>query len=53
MYVPGKEHQVSDALSRWAYPAGLEADVSFHGALDADAYAQKCDAMENVYDNFP
>ena len=23
VYVPGKDHHVSDALSRWAYPAGL------------------------------
>ena len=53
MYVPGKDHQVSDALSRWAYPAGLEADVSFHGAQNAADYAAACDHTEDVYDDFP
>ena len=42
-YVPGKDHQVSDALSRWAYPAGLEADVEFHGDMIGDSYAHTCD----------
>ena len=51
-YVPGKEHQFSDALSRWAYPAGLDADVSFHGALESAAYAEACDAAEAEYDSF-
>ena len=48
-----KDHQVSDALSRWAYPAGLDQDVSFHGGLDGDLHAQECDVAENAYDDFP
>ena len=39
VYVPGKDHQVSDALSRWAYPAGSEpADASFHGTAISAAF---------------
>ena len=53
VYVPGKEHHVSDALSRWAYPAGLEADISFHGAAHSANYAAKCDEAEALYDDFP
>ena len=54
VYVPGKDHQVSDALSRWAYPAGLEvADASFHGGPSADAHARRCDGLEDLYDGFP
>ena len=53
VYVPGKDHHVSDALSRWAYPVGLEADVSFHGAQNAADYAAACDQVEDVYDYFP
>ena len=52
-YVPGEDHQVSDALSRWAYPAGLEADISFHGAQNAADYAEECDRREAEYDSFP
>ena len=41
VYVRGKQHQVSNALSRWAYPAGTEtADFSFHGTETADMYAR-------------
>ena len=53
IYIPGKEHHFSDVLSRWAYPAGLEADISFHGGLAGDAYAQECDKAEHKYDKFP
>jgi len=52
IYVPGKDHQVSDALSRWAYPAGLEPDVSFHGGNAAQQYADECDRQENQFDDF-
>ena len=53
VYVPGKDHHVSDALSRWAYPAGLEQDISFHEGQDGEEYAQACDAAEDEYDSFP
>ena len=46
IYVPAKDHQVSDALSRWAYPAGLDQDISFHGSLDGFAHAKACDDLE-------
>ena len=35
-YVPGKQNEVPDALSRYAYPAGLM-DVSIHGSPEDDA----------------
>ena len=35
-----------------AYPAGLDADVSFHGAAEGAAYAEACDAAEDTYDSF-
>ena len=53
IYIPGKEHHVSDALSRWAYPAGLEADISFHGGTKAAQCARDCDNNEHIYDDFP
>ena len=32
-YVPGPKHLVTDALSRWAYPASSDReDISFHGS---------------------
>jgi hypothetical protein len=53
-YVKGAEHHVSDALSRWAYPAGEdEADASFHGGEEQDAYARRLDAEEHLYNDFP
>ena len=53
VYVPGKDHHVSDALSRWAYPAGLEADISFHGPQSSADYAARCDTAEDCLDSFP
>ena len=54
VYVPGKHHQVSDALRRWAYPAGLEAaDGSFHGSPASERYARACDRKEHEVDAFP
>ena len=35
VYKPGKDNDVPDGMSRWAYPAGLADDTTFHG-LDAD-----------------
>ena len=54
VYTKGAEHRVSDPLSRWAYPASLEqGDESFHGTAEANAYADKCDLLEDLYDGFP
>ena len=35
VYKPGKDNDVADEMSRWAYPAGLADDTNFHGS-DAD-----------------
>ena len=32
VYKPGPDNQVADGLSRWAYPAGLAEDSTFHGS---------------------
>ena len=49
-YVPGKEHAVSDACSRWAYPACLDTQDSFHGDEAREAYAEEQDKLErNLY----
>ena len=53
VYVPGKDHHFSDALSRWAYPTGLEQGIYFHGGQDGEEYAQACYAAEDEYDSFP
>lgn len=50
IYVPGKQNDIPDALSRWAYPASQAlADCSFHGS-SADAEEMKAiiadEAME-------
>ena len=51
MYVPGADHKVSDALSRWAYPAGLDTqDYSIHVDRAASKYAEDLDREELVYD---
>ena len=34
-YKQGEQNEAADALSRWAYPAGLAQDTNFHGS-DAD-----------------
>ena len=40
-YVPGKDHLVADAMSRYAYPASKAfQDCSWHGSLE-DAQAMK------------
>ena len=54
VYWEGSKHAVSDALSRWAYPAGLEeGDASFHGGPSAETFARRCDGLEDLYDSFP
>ena len=35
VYKPGKDNDVADRMSRWAYPAGLANDTNFQGS-DAD-----------------
>ena len=35
VYKPGKDNDVADGMSWWAYPAGLADDTKFHGS-DAD-----------------
>ena len=51
VYVPGSQHTVSDALSRWAYPAGLDTqDATFHGDSKAQLYADHEDQMEKTLD---
>ena len=32
VYKPGKDNDVADGVSRWAYPAGLADDNNFHGS---------------------
>ena len=32
VYVPGKDDDVADGMSRWAYPAGLADDTDLHGS---------------------
>jgi hypothetical protein len=50
-YVEGKHQKVSDALSRWAYPASTDQqDSTFHGDLMSQRYADLCEHLENVYD---
>ena len=53
VYVQGKHQVVADALSRWAYPAGLDTqDANFHGDQAALAYSALWDSLENAYDQF-
>ena len=47
-YCKGEDNDGRDALSRWAYPAGLAQDVSFHGsAQDLESW-NECELQENV-----
>ena len=51
VYVPGESQVVADALSRWAYPAGIDSqDSNFHGDANAARYASLCDRQELVLD---
>ena len=54
VYIQGNDQKVSDALSRWAYPACPDSqDITFYGDTLAQRYADLCDEAENVDDNFP
>ena len=51
VYIPGEKQEVADALSRLAYPAGLDSqDSNFHGDTNAAKYAELCDFLENMED---
>ena len=40
-YRPGDENDGADALSRWAYPAGVAQDTNFHGSTaDMEGWGQ-------------
>ena len=49
-YVPGKEHVVSDTLSRWSYPACLDTQDNFHGDEKGEAFAAEQDRLETNMD---
>ena len=52
VYVPGKDHKVSDALSRWAFPACTATqERTFHGDSKAQLYADLQSKLENDMDN--
>ena len=56
VYVPGHTQKVADPLSRapWQYPGNPdEGDATFHGSHAADEYSKRCDAAEQLLDNFP
>ena len=41
-YLPGKENEIADAMSRWAYPAtSARQDVSWHGSKEAREEVQQ------------
>ena len=51
VYVPGKEHKVSDALSRWIYPASTDTqEKTFHGDSQAQKYADFMQKLEDDHD---
>ena len=51
VYVPGKNHKVSDALSRWAYPAcTVTQERTFHGDSKAQKVADYMDELEHQLD---
>ena len=51
VYVPGKDHKVSDALSRWAYPASIDTqEKTFHGDSKGQKHAELMDKLENDED---
>lgn len=46
-YIQGKDNDIADAMSRYAYPASsAREDVSFHGSAQADAEVKKLIAQE-------
>ena len=51
VYVPGKEHLVSDALSRWAYPASTDTqEMTFHGDSKAQRLSDYLDGLDRDLD---
>ena len=46
-FFPGKQNEVSDALLRYAYPAGLM-DVSVHGSPEDEAAMRNIICQERV-----
>jgi hypothetical protein len=56
VYTPGHTQKVADPLSRapWHYPGNPdEGDATFHGSREADEFARRADAADNLLDNFP
>ena len=52
LYVPGKDNEVADAMSRWAYPASQAwSDVSRHGSLQDKLDNQVILAQDRVDDS--
>ena len=49
LYYKGAENEAPDALSRWAYPAGLSQDVSFHGSENDLEGWNQCEQREREY----
>jgi transposase InsO family protein len=56
VYTPGHTQKVADPLSRapWHYPGNPdEGDATFHGSQEADEYARRYDAADDMLDSFP
>ena len=52
VYTPGKDHLVSDTLSRWAYPANKAlADISKHGSLESTQEMKEIISQEKKEEN--
>ena len=49
LYHKGAENEAPDALSRWAYPAGLSQDVLFHGSENDLEGWNQCVQREREY----
>ena len=47
VYDPGKDNDIADGMSRWAYPAGLADDTNFHGSDELKGY-EDWEAPEKV-----
>ena len=55
VYVEGKTQCVADPLSRapWVYPSEADsADATFRGSMEAQRYAEYCDACDDALENF-
>ena len=49
LYHKGAENEAPDAISRWAYPARLSLDVSFHGSENDLEGWNQCEQRERDY----